>query len=345
MNSLHEHAWVKGATLKDVAARAGVSLKTASRVLNNDSKVATATRSRVREAMSSLNYEPDPAARSLRAGHDKTVGVIVDSIGDIFFSRLAATMETALDEAGYGSLLASSNMKPLRERDIIRNLVRRRCAGIIAAPTSAESITAADLAGTPIVFVDRIGAVDGAVSVITDDFGMAKAATQHLLSFGHKRVAVLSDSQDIQTTQGRLEGYRQALRDAGLDVHLDLMCTDCDDEALAMDAVRRVLASENPATGIFSCSSRLSLGVVPALHQFGRTDVAFISFGDFVLAGSVQPPVTVVDHSPERIGRAAVAALLERLHTSSDRHSTSPVIEVPAALIPRGTGELSAPKP
>lgn len=333
---------VSGPTLKDVAALAGVSLKTASRVLNDGPNVASATRRAVQEAMESLAYEPDPAARSLRAGHDRTVGVVVDSIGDIFFSELAATLESALDTAGYRCLLTSSNREAARERDIVRSLVRRRCAGVIVAPTSPDSISAADLAGTPVVFVDRVGHVAGAASVISDDPGMAHVATRHLLAHGHRRVALLSDSLDLPTTRGRQEGYRRALAEAGLEVAPELMRMDCDDESSAMREVREVLDLRDPATAIFSCSSRLSLGVVPALHQFGRTDVALVSFGDFTMADSVQPAVTVVDHSARRIAQAAAEALLAHLPPHDPALGPTGVIEVPARLIPRGTGEIAA---
>lgn len=337
--------WARGSTLKDVAALAGVSLKTASRVLNDDPKVAGPTRQLVREAMDSLAYEPDPAARSLRAGRDRTIGVIVDSIGDIFFSELAATVESALEGSAYRCLFASSNRAPDRERDLVRSFVRRRCAGLIVAPTAPGSVSAADLAGTPVVFVDRAGQVEGSVSVVTDDLGLAHDATRHLLEHGHRRIALLSDSLDLQTTRSRQEGYRVALREAGVDIDPVLMRTECDDESSAMAQVGEVLALNDPATAIFSCSSRLTLGVVPALHQFGRTDVALVSFGDFLMAGSVKPAVSVIDHSAERIGRAAVAALLGQLSTGTDACGPTGVVEVPARLVPRGTGELLAPSP
>ncbi|WP_298885239.1 LacI family DNA-binding transcriptional regulator [uncultured Serinicoccus sp.] len=343
MTSLTPRRRISGPTLRDVAALAGVSLKTASRVLNDGPNVSSATRQAVQDAMESLAYEPDPAARSLRAGHDRTVGVVVDSIGDIFFSELAATLESVLDAAGYSCLLASSNRQEGRERDIVRSLVRRRCAGVIVAPTTPASISAADLAGTPVVFVDRVGHVEGAASVVSDDPGMAFEATRHLLAHGHRRVALLSDSLDLPTTRGRQEGYRRALTEAGVEVAPELMRMECDDESSAMRQVRQVLDLADPATAIFSCSSRLSLGVVPALHQFGRTDVALVSFGDFTMADSVQPAVTVVDHSARRIAQTAAEALLAHLPPHDPAHGPTGVIEVPARLIPRGTGEIAAP--
>lgn len=331
------------ATLRDVAERAGVSVKTASRVLNDDPKVSVTTRQNVRAAMDLLRYQPDPAARSLRAGRDRTVGVIVDSVGDIFFSALAATVESELSRAGYHCLLASSNGDPQLERDTVRGLIMRRCAGIIVAPTSATSLTADDLSGTPVVFIDRVGELDGATSVVVDDFGLAKEATQHLLSYGHTQIALISAAPELATTRRRQEGFRAALAEAGVTIDEELLRLSCEDESSAFAEVKNLLELEDAATAILCTSSRLTLAVVPALHQAGRTDIALVSFGDFDMADSLQPAITVIDHSPQPIARAAVRALIEQLPPSDPATAESGVIEVPSRLIPRGSGELPAP--
>lgn len=333
------------ATLRDVAARAGVSVKTASRVLNDDPKVSISTRQRVQAAMEALRYQPDPAARSLRAGRDHTVGVIVDSVGDIFFSALAATVESELSQAGYRCLLASSNRDPRLEREAVRSLVMRRCAGVIVAPTSADSLSAEDLADTPAVFVDRVGGVEGSASIVADDYGCAREATEHLLAHGHRRIAMLSGGSELATTQQRQAGFRDALVAAGLPVDPSLLMLTCADESSAFAAVHDFLSLADPATAILCTSSRLTLAVVPALHQAGRTDVALVSFGDFAMASSLQPAITVIDHLPETIARAAVAALLERLGPHDPATVSSGVIQVPSRLIQRGSGEIPAPEP
>lgn len=326
-------------TLKDVAELAKVSIKTASRVLNDDPNVAPATRASVSLAIETLGYVPDPAAQSLRAGRDRTVGVIVDSIGDIFFAQLVAEIEARLDEAGYRSLIASSNRDPVRERETVQRLIQRRCSGIILAPTTRDSLAGVRLDDVPLVFVDRIGDVPGAQSVVVDDFKLAKLATRHLITHGHQRIALLSDVPKVETTRVRHEGYRAAMADAGMPVDERLIRMDCPDASQVMRALTELLALDEPPTAIISTNSRLSLGLVPALHQFGRTDIAVISYGDFAMAESLSPAVTVIDHSPQAIGAAAVQALLERLKPQPTPAAPQAVIFVPARLIPRGSGE------
>ncbi|WP_418606235.1 substrate-binding domain-containing protein [Georgenia sp. SUBG003] len=111
--------------------------------------------------------------------------------------------------------------------------------------------------------------------------------------------------------------------------------------AHVMRAITALLALDEPPTAILSTNSRLSLGVVPALHQFGRTDIALVSYGDFAMAETLSPAVTVIDHSPEAIGDMAAKALLARLQPGDKALSDAPVIPVPAQLVARGSGELT----
>lgn len=330
-----------GPTLKDVAMLASVSIKTASRVLNEDPKVAPATRAAVMAAMQTLDYHPDPAARSLRAGTDRLVGVVVDSIGDVFFSQLVARVEAVLDEAGYQVLVASSHRDPQRERDTVQNLVQRRCAGVIVAPSSRDSLAGMRLRDVPVVFVDRVGDLPGAQSVVADDFGLARIATAHLIRHGHRRIALLSDVPVIETTRHRHEGFRAAMAEAGLPVDERLVRSDCPDASEVMRVITGLLALDQPPTALISTNTRLSLGVVPALHQHGRTDIALVAYGDFAMAESLSPAVTVIDHSPEAVGTAAAQALLDRLRPGGEATAHEPVTLVPARLIPRGSGELA----
>ncbi|WP_052436278.1 LacI family DNA-binding transcriptional regulator [Georgenia sp. SUBG003] len=313
-----------GPTLKDVAQLANVSIKTASRVINDDANVAATTRAAVLEAVESLDYLPDPAARSLRAGTDRTVGVVVDSIGDVFFAQLVAKVEAVLEDAGYRVLIASSNRIQQRERDTVQNLVQRRCAGIIVAPTSRDSLAGMRLRDVPVVFVDRVGDLPAAQSVVADDFGLARLATEHLIAHGHKRIALLSDVPGIETTRNRHEGFRAAMAAADLPVDERLIRPDCPDASDVMRAITALLALDEPPTAILSTNSRLSLGVVPALHQFGRTDIALVSYGDFAMAETLSPAVTVIDHSPEAIGDMAAKALLARLQPGDKALSDAP---------------------
>jgi LacI family transcriptional regulator len=330
------------ATLKDVAQLASVSTKTASRVLNDDPAVAPSTRSAVLAAMRALAYVPDPAARSLRAGTDRTVGVVVDSVGDVFFAQLVAQIEAELDEAGYRVLIASSNRDVQRERDTVQSLVQRRCAGVIVAPSRHDSLVGVPLRGVPMVLVDRAGSVPGAHSVVVDDLALGRLATSHLIGHGHRRIALLSDRPSVETTARRHEGFRAAMAEAGLPVDERLVRSDCPSPSEVMRVVEGLLALDEPPTALISTNTRLSLGVVPALHQHGRTDIALVAFGDFPMAERLTPAVTVIDHSPETVGAAAARALRSRLERREPSTAeTGPITFVPARLIERGSGEIS----
>ncbi len=328
-------------TLKDVAGLAKVSIKTVSRVINDDPHVAPQTRGEVTRAIEMLGYVPDPAARSLRAGTDRTVGVVVDSNGDIFFAELVAKVEEILDEAGYHALIASSNRDRARERETVLSLVQRRTAGLIVAPTSEVSLDGLPIRDTPVVFVDRVGSMPGAQSVVADDRGLARLATEHLIRHGHRRIAVISDVEAVATTRERHLGYRDALAAAGIALDESLVRPDCPDAPAVIGALGALLEAAEPPTAILSTSSRLSLGIVPVLHQHGRTDIALVSYGDFAMADSLSPAVTVIDHSASAMGEAAARSLVARLLGPPEQDPLPSVIQVPARLIPRGSGELA----
>ena len=328
-------------TLKDVAQLSAVSTKTASRVLNDDPKVAASTRASVTAAMIALDYRPDLAARSLRAGTDRLVGVVVDSIGDVFFAQLVATIESILNGAGYRVFIASSNRDSRRERDTVHDLVQRRCAGIILTPSSRDSLAGMRLRDVPVVFVDRVGDLPAAQSVVVDDFELARVATSHLIAHGHRRIALLSDAPVVETTRLRHEGFRAAMSAAGLVVDERLVRSDCPGPSHVMRVIGSLLDLEDGPTAIISTNTRLTLGVVPALQQHGRTDIALVAYGDLPMAESLSPAVTVIDQTPEAVGAAAAHALLSKLRPHSVDRPVEPIILVPARLIARGSGELA----
>jgi LacI family transcriptional regulator len=325
--------------LRDVAQMASVSIKTASRVLNDDPRVAPLTRAKVLAAMRELDYRPDPAARTLRAGRDRSVGVVVENIGDVFVAALVASIESRLSEEGYQVLITSSHRDVERERAIVQDFHQRRYAGVVVMPTTEESLVGLRLGDLPVVFVDRVGKRAGSQSVVSDDFELTRLATQHLISYGHQRIGILSDSQDVPTTRDRHAGFRRGMEDAGFGVDSELVRDDCPDERFVRDAVTDLFSLDSPPTALIVTNTRLSIGVVPALHLAGRADTAFLSFGDFPMAESLTPAVTVIDHSPHRLGRATADSLLARMEPENPSTSTDPIV-VPANLIVRGSGEL-----
>ena len=322
--------------LQDVAGAAGVSLRTASRVLNDDPRVAAETRSRVQVAMHDMNFHPNAMARSLRAGSDTTIGLIVESISDPFFAGMIDAVETAMSAVGRSVLVASTHRDPTTERAIARRLLQRRVAGLLLCPTGQDHswLTPQDV---PVVLVDRPARGLRADLVSIDDRGAARNAVAHLVAHGHRRIAYVGDTTAIPTSAARLRGYHDALRKHGLPNDDRLVRADATTAHAAGDIVAVLLDQPDAPTAIFSATTRASLGVVPALHRLDRTDIAVVGFGDFAMADTIEPAITVVDHSAAELGAIAAARLLARL---AERELAPTHIRIPVSLLERGSGEL-----
>jgi LacI family transcriptional regulator len=323
--------------LRDVATVAGVSLRTASRVLNDDPRVAVATRARVQKVMRDLKYTPDSMARSLRAGTDAAVGMVVESVADPFFSAMVAAVEKAGSTSGKSVLIASTHGDAARERDVVAQMLSRRVSGLLLAPTAGDHAWLQTT--TPLVLVDRPAPGLDADVVGIDDEAAAAEAVDHLVAHGHRRIAYVSDLPLVPTSRARLAGYRRAMAAHRLDVDPRHVRAECPDASSAAAATRDLLADNgsNAPTALLSAATRCSLGVVPTLHAIGRTDIALVCFGDFAMADLLQPGITVVDHSAEAVGAAAAARLAERI---ADPDLQATTVHVPVRLIPRGSGEV-----
>ena len=331
--------------LLDVANAAGVSLRTASRVLNDDPRVASLTRQRVRAAMLDLRFSPDAMARSLRAGTDTAIGFVVESISDPFFAEVIDAVEREMSRHGRSVLVASTRRDPGWECDVIERMVQRRVAGLLLSPTGDDH-SWLDPGRVPVVLVDRPAPGLTADLVEIDDHRAAFDAAAHLVARGHQRIAYLGDTPAIPTSAARLRGFRDALAQHRIEVDERLVNCDCATSEAAARAVSALIAGDRgtpgnpgtrPPTAILSATTRASLGVVPALHAARRTDVALVSFGDFPMADTLRPAVTVVDHPGHEVGRAAAARLLARLASPG---LPAERIRVPARIIERGSGEL-----
>jgi len=331
--------------LLDVANAAGVSLRTASRVLNEDPRVASVTRQRVREAMLDLRFSPDAMARSLRAGTDTAIGFVVESISDPFFAEVIDAVELEMSRHGRSVLVASTRRDPGWECDVIERMVQRRVAGLLLSPTGDDH-SWLDPGRVPVVLVDRPAPGLTADLVEIDDHRAAFDAAAHLVARGHQRIAYLGDTPAIPTSAARLRGFRDALAQHRIEVDERLVNCDCATSEAAARAVSALIAGDRgtpgnpgtrPPTAILSATTRASLGVVPALHAARRTDVALIAFGDFPMADALRPAVTVVDHPGPEVGRVAAARLLARLASPG---LPAERIQVPARIIERGSGEL-----
>jgi LacI family transcriptional regulator len=323
-------------TMRQVAERAGVSAKTVSRVINHDKYVSAGVRERVEQAIADLDYVPNLLARSFRSGRDAAIGVAIPDISDPFFATLTREVEQIARSRGVAVFITSLGHNGDEEQGRVEALLGRRLTGLISTPVAADqSYLRRWQDRTAIVFIDRSPARITADSVVEDDHGGAYQATRHFIGHGHRRIAFIGDSVATVTTARRLDGYRAALRDAGIAEDPQLVVLGVTADVDAAKSVVDLVGLGEPPTALFSSNAWCTIGIIPALQAAGHNALPLTSFGDFPLAEAIQPPPSVIDQDPVSVGRVAATRLFERIDHPHRRLKRKLVLPVP--LIIRGT--------
>jgi LacI family transcriptional regulator len=329
-------------TMREVARSAGVSLKTVSRVVNDEPGVSPALQGRVHTAIAALGYEPDARARSLRrtGARDQTIGLILVDAGNPFAGLMTRGVEDVARKHGSLVIAASSDEDPERESLLFRELVARRVDGLVMYPTdhAAPSIVRGLERGTQVVCVDRVPDGLPCDAVVSDNRGGIREATELLLSTGHRDIGYLGDSLHIYTARERLAGFQEAMARAGISVDRDRTVAGLRDPEVAESAARAMLSGPRRPTGLIAAQNLVTIGTIKALHQLGlEHEVALISFDDVQFATELSPAITAVAQDPYELGRRATVRLFERL----DGDTSEPHLDVlPVPLIRRGSGEM-----
>lgn len=329
-------------TLKDVAALAGVSMKTVSRVINGEPGVATAKVEAVERAVRHLDYRPNLTASSLRRldGRTAAVAALLEDLANPFSAELHRALEDVAHDHDVLLFAGSVDESPEREKRLVRAFTSRRADGLILAPASSDQGYLAHEVpeGTPVVFVDRPPVGYEADAVVADNLEGARRAVTHLIGHGHRRIAFLGDRPSIATARDRFEGYQQALHAAGVPIDPDLVVHGLEDAGRAEGAVPGLMDLAAPPTALFAAQNEITAGAFRYLQASDlQHQVAVVGFDDFPLADLLRPGVTVVAQDPTAIGRAAAERLFARLAGDS---SPSRTVVVPTRLIVRGSGEL-----
>jgi LacI family transcriptional regulator len=329
------------ATIKDVAALAGVSLKTVSRVINHEPGVSEAKIARVRGAVAQLDYRHNLAASNLRRGQrTQSIGVLLDDHANPFSANVLRAIEDRARSLGVAVLSASLDYQSDREAAMATDLVSRRVDGLIVMPTSADqSYLLADIrAGLPVVAVDRPAQGVHVDTVVVDNLAGTQAAMSHLLAHGHTTIACLTDQQAIWTARQRLDGYRRALDTAGIEYDDRLVVSDLTTGAAARSAVLDLLDLPVAPTAIFAARNILAAGTVRALRERDLAhQVALVSFDDFPMADLLEPAVTVIRQDLRALGAKAADMLFARMAGST---AAPELVELSTTLIERGSGEI-----
>jgi LacI family transcriptional regulator len=331
------------ATIRDVAALAGVSLKTVSRVINGETGVSPELTARVRDAAQRLDFRPNLGARSLRrsGGKTATIGLLLEDVSNPFSAAIHRNIENVARSRGVAVFTASVDEDPEREQALVSAFVARRVDGLIMVPAGGDQsyLHNEARAGLSLVFLDRPPAYLDADVVLAANEPGAENAVRHLLAGGHRRIAYLGDLLSISTARERYAGYGAALRAAGIPIDPVLVWHDLHSSDLAGAAASELLSQDDPPTAIFASQNLVTIGVIRALRAAGRQhDIALVGFDEVPLADLLEPGVTVVAQDVGEIGRGAAEQLFRRL--DGDRSPTVRRV-VPTRLIRRGSGEIA----
>ncbi|MFI0424075.1 LacI family DNA-binding transcriptional regulator [Spongiactinospora sp. 9N601] len=314
-----------GASMREVAERAGVALSSVSRVLSGHPDVSAVMRNRVLDAAAALGYEPNLLAKGLRSGATRTVGFVVGDISNPLLAQIVLGAETALRKAGYAMLLTADN-DPGMDSSHITLLRQRQVDGLLlslADDTAEPTAAALRNAGVPYVLIDREVAGTGSAVLSAHDNGMAAAVT-HLVGLGHERIALINGPSQVRPSRERAKALRRECRATGA---IALVRSGPFTADYGAGATRSLLALPEPPTAIIAGSNQILAGVLDVLRRDGirvPADVSLVSCDDVPLTRFVDPPLAMITRDPPEMGRVAAELLLDLLGGGQGRDEVLP---------------------
>lgn len=330
----------KRPTIEDVARRAGVSRQTVSRVINAKGEIRAVTQARVQAVIEELGYRPNAVAQSMVAGHTRTLGCISPNFGDYTFARIIEAAQEETRRHGYFILAGTASGEPDVE-PLLEEMLRRQVDGLLVLNPHADGrhqyLTPLIERGMALVYVGNSAYGAPISSVRCDDREGGWQATRCLIDYGNTTLATILGPANEECVRDRLEGYRQALVEAGLAYDPALIMNGDWSATSGYQTTRRLIESGRPFTGIFAQNDQMAVGAIRALRESGRRvpgDVSVIGFDDIPLASYFDPPLTTLRQPLEELGSLAARLLVEMV---LDPARPPAQVLIPARLIERAS--------
>lgn len=332
--------------LKDIAARAGVSIMTVSKALRDEPDIAASTKVRIRALAEEMGYMPDAFAQALRSRRSKLFGVVISALTNPVYARTLMAIEEQAHELGYQLLFAQSLNRPEREHKVIRNLLSRRVDGLFITPVYRLESTAPIYEelrrrDTPVVLLGhKAPFCQTFVNVETDDLAASHEATRHLLGLGHRRIAFFAGPPAVPAAQERIEGYRRALREADIQPDDSLVFAAGSTIEEGEKAALQLLNESPGATAVQAVNDLVAIGAAKVFLQQGLhipRELSLVGFGNVLISEHFRVPLTTVRQPKFRLGGAAMESMLRVLR--GEQPGTK---RLPAELVIR---DSTAPPP
>jgi DNA-binding LacI/PurR family transcriptional regulator len=339
-------------SIKDIAKAAGVSHSTVSRALSDSPLVSVDTKERIQRIAREMDYSPDAQARSLVMGRTKTIGVVVTTITDPFIAEIVQAIESTAHDHGYSVLLASSNAEPEREIAAVETFHSKRVDGVVVTSSRVGALYQdhLDRLGVPVVLVNSHSEQRGpyTFSINVDNRHGGWLATKHLIELGHRRIAYVTGPADHSDDQGRLAGYREALRQAGIGFESALVVPGTGRAGGGERALPELMAMADRPTAVFCYNDMTAVGLLRVARQTGvpvPEELSVVGFDDIPFALYVQPPLTTISQPKPRMGKQATDMVLALLSSEGTAAVGFSNVVVQGKLNVRGsTGAIKRPK-
>ena len=330
-------------SIKDIARLARVSHPTVSRALQNSPLVNAETAAKIRKIAEDAGYRASAVARGLVTRRTRTIGLVVTTVDDPFASEVACGIEEIANDHGYAVFLANSHADPERERKVVQEFAERRVDGIVVTSSRVGALYMPLLKelGVPIVLVNDQASGEFVHSVMITNQEGTRAATEHLIELGHRRIAYLGDRGGYQSDAERLAGYKEALAGAGIGFAPELAVEGDSRPEAAGRAMDALLQLKHPPTAVVCYNDMTALGAMRAVRARGLKvpeDVSVTGFDDLFFAAYLTPTLTTVRQPMRRLGQLA----MENLFKLMSGQESVVQVKVEAELIVRGsTGKAS----
>ena len=342
---------MKKSTIDDVAALAGVSIKTVSRVINDEANVRESTRENVQKAVRKLSYRPNPSARSLAGKRSYLIGLLYDD-PDLYdnpsSNYIVNIQQGALrvcKSQNHDLVIYPCNYKDKNLNGEIRSLINHsEVDGLILTPPLADKkslLATIKKTGTPVVSIAPGKSANFPLSVSTNDREVSAQMTEYLASLGHKRIAFITGNRDHEALENRFLGYQDGLKNSGLSFVQNLVQEGDNSFSSGEECTRKLLKVKSPPTAIFACNDDMATGVLRVCHQMGiqvPDKISVTGFDDIPLAQQIYPALTTIRQPVRRMSELATEMLMDQLR--SKPQSNQPLTVDSELRIRDSTGPL-----
>lgn len=306
------------ATIYDVAKAAGVSTATVSNVVRGTKYVRPELHKRVQEAIAAIDYRPNRAARIVRSRRSRTIGVVVPDITVGLFYAIVRRIEQRAAFTDYQIILADTQEDISSERDRVRALIQRQIDGLIVVPCGDDSPVLEELRerGVPTVLLDRVGREIDFDSVSADNLAASREGTQHLISLGHRRIILLASDPSLRNIRERIEGYHQALQQAGLSASEQVLVVGRHAASTVSPVLKPLLQETSRPTALFAVTQSVAIGTLQTIWECGLelpADISLLAFDDSEWFTALRPFLSTIRQPADDFADQAWSMLMARL--------------------------------